>query len=620
MTAQETGGDHLSIYNIENQTSLTNSDPAWMVDDSASILLDVNQAALNLLGYQRSEIMGMSLDQLCPPELNPERKHLQTKLDTTRLYSCELFVRKASGDICVLTATYRLIPSETSNRLMVTLKSKYQFDNGFLFKMITSHLPAIIWMLEIKTAEEVSCVYMSDATLELQGIKSEAFYKNPRALYALTHPEDLPHVTRAHQRALREKTGWNIEFRMRHAITGEWRRFNSHSRVTARDDGSFFLCGYTIDTTESHAVHDALQHNQERLRLAESYASFGIWEIDFVQDKVIWDEQMYKIYDYPLGKPLTMHQWQGMFLFDDRSEISRVTPDSLGNKVFNLRRQLLHPDGSLRHIEGQGRILYDAQNKPVRAIGINRDITEMVLAEEELRNSREELENANKQLSERVKELTLLHKVSRLLQTKSNFSSQLFIELVEQIPFGWRYSDRCAARICWGEYGASSANWQDSPWKLSIEFEAGNQAGSIDVIYVSKPPGQSGEWFMPEERALIDSVSEMLRLYLEQHLAMQAMREHQTRIAAQNRSLFEIAWKQSHEVRRPLANMMGLVALLREPEHASDLIGLLENEALALDQIIREIVDSSQEVLQSVKLPLSGDFSTRSESKASFQT
>lgn len=68
----------------------------------------------------------------------------------------------------------------------------------------------------------------------------------------------------------------------------------------------------------------------------------------------------------------------------------------------------------------------------------------------------------------------------------------------------------------------------------------------------------------------------------------------------QNRKLMEIAWVQSHEVRAPVARIMGLIQLIkRYPDEAIDLEDTLSHivsSADELDEIIRKIVRKTEEI------------------------
>ncbi|MEX1240287.1 MAG: PAS domain-containing protein [Cyclobacteriaceae bacterium] len=72
-------------------------------------------------------------------------------------------------------------------------------------------------------------------------------------------------------------------------------------------------------------------------------------------------------------------------------------------------------------------------------------------------------------------------------------------------------------------------------------------------------------------------------------------------LETQNQKLMEIAWVQSHEVRAPLARIMGLVQLLsRYPEENIDLKDSLHHilqSANELDEIVRKIVRKTEDIV-----------------------
>ncbi|MCH7397195.1 PAS domain S-box protein [Belliella sp. DSM 107340] len=80
-----------------------------------------------------------------------------------------------------------------------------------------------------------------------------------------------------------------------------------------------------------------------------------------------------------------------------------------------------------------------------------------------------------------------------------------------------------------------------------------------------------------------------------------ASKKHIAKIETQNKRLKEIAWTQSHVVRNPLANLMGLVNLLLmeknnlEPDHLEGFYLNILEEAHKLDLIIRKITNSTEE-------------------------
>lgn len=71
--------------------------------------------------------------------------------------------------------------------------------------------------------------------------------------------------------------------------------------------------------------------------------------------------------------------------------------------------------------------------------------------------------------------------------------------------------------------------------------------------------------------------------------------KYEEQLIAQNEKLKEIAWHNSHEVRRPLSNLLGLIPLLKDAtgdkETLTNLVGFLEVSAGELDNAVLKIND-----------------------------
>lgn len=71
--------------------------------------------------------------------------------------------------------------------------------------------------------------------------------------------------------------------------------------------------------------------------------------------------------------------------------------------------------------------------------------------------------------------------------------------------------------------------------------------------------------------------------------------KHEEQLVAQNEKLREIAWHNSHEVRRPLSNLLGLIPLLKDSigdqETLTGLVNFLEISAGELDNAVLKIND-----------------------------
>lgn len=117
-------------------------------------------------------------------------------------------------------------------------------------------------------------------------------------------------------------------------------------------------------------------------------------------------------------------------------------------------------------------------------------------------------------LQERVKELTLLHSAARLLQDDEKPPLEIIREIVHRIPPAWQYPEITSARISFRDINVATENFRKSYWSQRSEFLSKNDAlGYIEVCYLQEMPASFEGPFLKEERDLIDSLAEMLRVY-----------------------------------------------------------------------------------------------------------
>ena len=81
---------------------------------------------------------------------------------------------------------------------------------------------------------------------------------------------------------------------------------------------------------------------------------------------------------------------------------------------------------------------------------------------------------------------------------------------------------------------------------------------------------------------------------------MTLVKKQQDFLLKQNETLRQIAWQQSHEVRRPVANILGLINLIKmdkasTQEEKEQYLNYLFQATQELDEIIHKIVARSNE-------------------------
>ncbi|HUE30717.1 MAG TPA: MASE1 domain-containing protein [Verrucomicrobiae bacterium] len=158
------------------------------------------------------------------------------------------------------------------------------------------------------------------------------------------------------------------------------------------------------DAAEARQATDyaALQVSEERLRLALEAGRLGVWDWNVGSGQVQWSENLEPIHGLPRGGfPGTFEGFLALVHPDDRERvheaIRRALEDGSG---YDIEFRNLWPDGSVHAMAAKGRVLRDAEGRPVRMLGTATDVSERRRLEDDLRRHAEQLADADRRKDE----------------------------------------------------------------------------------------------------------------------------------------------------------------------------------------------------------------------------
>jgi PAS domain S-box-containing protein len=143
------------------------------------------------------------------------------------------------------------------------------------------------------------------------------------------------------------------------------------------------------DITERNAVEEALQANEERMRLATAATGVGIWEWNLFTGFIRWDAQMFRIYGVaPTTDGLVTYEtWRRALLPADlapQEELLAETVRRLGNSTRDFR--IVRADnGECRWIQAVETVRTNEEGKAEWVVGTNLDVTARTNAERAIR-------------------------------------------------------------------------------------------------------------------------------------------------------------------------------------------------------------------------------------------
>ncbi|MEI6278803.1 MAG: ATP-binding protein, partial [Verrucomicrobiae bacterium] len=150
--------------------------------------------------------------------------------------------------------------------------------------------------------------------------------------------------------------------------------------------GRRHLLSVMIDVTALNRTTRLLEESERRLSLATKAGGVGIWDWDVVNNRLVWDDQMYR--QYGITRDLfsgAYEAWTAGLHPDDRQRGDEEIQMALrGEKDFDTEFRVLWPDGSIHHIRAMALVQRNAGGEPLHMIGTNWDITKLKRAESTL--------------------------------------------------------------------------------------------------------------------------------------------------------------------------------------------------------------------------------------------
>ena len=136
------------------------------------------------------------------------------------------------------------------------------------------------------------------------------------------------------------------------------------------------------DVTDQARAEAALQESEQRLRFALDAAGLGAWEWKIDADKIVVDDFAQRLFGEISGG---LEAYLAKIHPDDREQVKRKLEQVLRTKEnYHLEFRITNPDGQIHWLEAQSRLVCDSEGRPLRIVGVMRDITERKRLEAEI--------------------------------------------------------------------------------------------------------------------------------------------------------------------------------------------------------------------------------------------
>ena len=154
---------------------------------------------------------------------------------------------------------------------------------------------------------------------------------------------------------------------------------------------------FARDLTELLETQRKVEDLNQRLLLATRAAGIGVWEVQLNPEKLIWNAEMFRLYGRPANSTeINLAEWDEHIHPDDYAMAKRRIQRAMKQRQpMNAQFRIIRGDGSVRYMASYG-VCQPEQGEVTGMIGVNFDITERTLAEQQIRQAKELAEEMNR--------------------------------------------------------------------------------------------------------------------------------------------------------------------------------------------------------------------------------
>ena len=343
------------------------------------LILEANQAILQMFGYQRAEVLGRNAQEFIAPEYR-EIALQYARSGYEKPYEIE-GMRK-DGAVFPIEVRAKAIPYQGWQVRVVSLRDiteRKRAENELReFKIISDKAGYGITIVDL----EGNINYVNTSFAEMHGYTPDELIG--RHLSIFHNEQQMAHVNRLVEQLNREGSYVAEEVWHRKKDNTEFPTLMSGTLVKDENGTPLFMAGTAIDITERERAEDALRQSEERYRTILKEIADSYFEVDLAGNLTFVNDATCRNLRYSREELLGMN-YQNFTAKEDTEHVyqtfNEVYRTGETNKGFLWK--VVRKDGSAGFADASVSLLRSQGGEIIGFRGVGRDITERKMAEEE---------------------------------------------------------------------------------------------------------------------------------------------------------------------------------------------------------------------------------------------
>ncbi len=398
------------------------AEPLFVYDRETLGYLAVNEAAIQLYGYDREEFLGMTikdirpvddvpalLDMLAASGAGPEARGLwRHRKKNGEIMHVEISARGLEFEgrpACLIHARDVSAKVEAERALAEAFTAVQQ--SQLLARIAGAAARLGGWVVEVGE----STVTWSEQVCHVHGVPT-GYRPSLEEAIGYFAPEDRAVIAQAVSACLLEGTPFDLELQLVSA-PGDRRWVRSIGEAVRDATGRVVkIQGALQDVSELRQRNEAIRLSEERFRLLSKATNDAVWDWDMLSDAHWWNDGVETLLGYPRDQVEPTIQFCLDRIHPEDAEATKAIVTGAvesGAESWSAEYRFRHFDGSYIWVLDRGYILRDSAGAAVRMIGGMEDLSARKRYEERIAEQAALLDEARDAIVVRDLELLLTY-------------------------------------------------------------------------------------------------------------------------------------------------------------------------------------------------------------------
>ncbi|WP_299820521.1 PAS domain S-box protein [uncultured Pontibacter sp.] len=360
----------------------------------------------------------------------------------------------------------------------------------------------------------------------------------------------------------------------------------SFSPVVSHDNKILAVALNVLDISEQKRSIETIRHNKAQLSRAQQLAKLGNWELDLKTNVLQWSEEVFNIYGEQkhLFEPTLDAYKDKVHPADRQKVVDTYNKATETNVPLAVEHRIVLDDGTIRHIHEICEAEFNTAGKAVKLSGTVQDVTKYKEAERDIREAQHLLQSTLENIPEVI--------FSTDAEFNINYISPQCLEVT-----GFQEESFFEDRKLWARIIHPEVKEEVLPRIVSDTLAGRRSSNEVRILDSNGKP----KWVMLRISPKLDENNRVVSIAGSAFdlTAFKDAEEKRTELThqlmQQNKNLQQFAYIVSHNLRAPIANILGLTSIYdrRRPEAALNgrIIDNLATSAKLLDSTIRDLND-----------------------------